>query len=407
MTAAPIGYILGRFPVLSETFILNEILALESGGEPVHIFSLEPPRDSRSHEDLAKLKADVTYLAPWSDLRWVWSSQVRAARRFGWSYLRTLAAAAWSGRPGGWRGFLQGSYIASEARRLGLRHLHGHYATQPASVGWVASRMTGLPYSFTAHAWDIYKTRYTRAHHVKALARTIAGAQFVRTVSDFNQAYLRRIAPGSASKIRRLYNGIDLERFVPGDLPQREPFLVLAVGRLVEKKGLTILIEACRELRDRHIAVQAWIVGTGPLQAKLEAQVTACHLGDRVRLLGSHTQGEVLTRYQSAHLFVLPCLVGADGNRDGLPVAIVEALACGLPVVTTPLTGIPEVVQHRHNGLLVPEGDSHALAEAIEEAIRDRPLYERMRANARASVESRFDLRQTVAELARWFNSTP
>jgi len=267
--------------------------------------------------------------------------------------------------------------------------------------------MTGLSYSFTAHAWDLYKNRHTKARHVRALSRMIGGSQFVRTISDFNKAYLQGIAPASASKIRRLYNGIDLERFASGGRPGRPPFIVLSVGRLVEKKGLSILIEACRQLRDRHVDVETWIVGTGPLQAKLEAQIRACRLDDRVRLLGAHTQDEVLKRYQSAHLFVLPCLVGADGNRDGLPVAVVEALACGLPVVTTSVTGLPEVVQDRHNGLLVPEGNGHALADAIEEAIRDRPLYDRLLSNARGSVESRFDLRTTVAELVRWFSEAP
>jgi glycosyltransferase involved in cell wall biosynthesis len=175
------------------------------------------------------------------------------------------------------------------------------------------------------------------------------------------------------------------------------------VCRLVEKKGLEILIEACRRLRDRHVNFQTWIVGAGWLQAKLEAQIRACGLDPDVRLLGPHAQREVLARYQSSHLFVLPCVVGSDGNREGLPVSIVEALACGLPVVTTPVTGIPEVVRHGHNGLLVPEQDAAALADAIEAVIRDPALYERLRANTRASVESTFDFKQTTAELARLF----
>ena len=270
----PVGYVLQMFPVLTETFILDEILALESSGVTVHIFSLYPPTDSTSHEDLKKLKAVVTYLPRCWNLKWLGTSQLRAARDFRGNYLGTLTEAARFRLPK-WREFLQGSYIASEARRLGLRHLHCHYANQPARVGAIASRMSGIPYSFTAHAFDIYDQRFTRAHHLKALARMIAGAQFVRTVSDFNRDHLNRIAPGSASKIRRLYNGIDLERFVPARIPRGEQFLLLSVGRLVEKKGFTILIEACRKLRDRNLAVQAWIVGmNSQIKEDLEKEVT-------------------------------------------------------------------------------------------------------------------------------------
>jgi glycosyltransferase involved in cell wall biosynthesis len=248
--------------------------------------------------------------------------------------------------------------------------------------------------------------RYTRRGSLRALSRRIARARFVITISDFNQAYLRSIAPQSASKIRRLYNGIDLERFVPNGTATSGPFILLAVCRLVEKKGLGVLIEACRQLRDRQVAFQGWIVGAGRLQGQLAAQITAHRLDPYVQLLGPHTHREVLARYHAAHLFVLPCVVASDGDRDGLPAAIVEALACGLPVVTTPVTGIPEVVRHGHNGLLVQQGDGGALANAIEAVILDPALYERMRVNARTSVESIFDRRQTTAELARWFRTS-
>jgi glycosyltransferase involved in cell wall biosynthesis len=291
--------------------------------------------------------------------------------------------------------FLQSAYVANQARRLRHRHLHSHYANFVATVSFFASWMTMIPYSFTAHAWDIYK----RKVDPKQLTQNIAKARFVVTVSEFNKTYLERFADGATNKIVRIYNGIDLETFIPNGTPPRTPWTLLCVARLVEKKGLTIFIEACRRLRDRQIPLRGWIVGTGQLQDRLQTQITQGRLDDQVHLLGAHTQRELLKRYHAAHLFVLPCIVGSDGDRDGLPVSMVEALACGVPVVTTPMTGNPEVIRPYHNGLLVPIRDPQALSDAIEAVYRNPALYERLRANARPSVKSAFDLRQTVAQL--------
>jgi glycosyltransferase involved in cell wall biosynthesis len=169
----------------------------------------------------------------------------------------------------------------------------------------------------------------------------------------------------------------------------------------VEKKGLPLLIEASALLRDRGVDLRVWIVGKGRARPQLEALIRGLKLKGVVELVGPQNQGEVRERYRAAHLYVLPCVVGADGNRDGLPVSIVEALACGLPVISTPVTGIPEAVRHRENGLLVPPGDPRALAAAIEELHRDPLLYARLRENARPSVAASFDLRETARELHR------
>lgn len=398
-----VAYILERFPVLSETFILNELLALESRGVEVHVFSLGPPEDARPHEALAQLQAAITYLPRRSAPVWMWSQQIRAAARFRTSYVAALVDAARSRQPRAWWRFLQAVWIANQFEREGVRHIHSHYANEPSTVASFASRITGIPYSFTAHAWDIYRSRYMTPRSLRGLARRIKRSRCTITVSDFNKAYLERVAPSASAKILRLYNGIDLERFAPNSQPEPPPHILLSVCRLVEKKGLSVLVEACRVLRDRGVAFEAWIVGAGKLHAALEAQIRAGRLDEHVSLLGPHTQRETLARYHSAHLFVLPCLTAADGDHDGLPVSIVEALACGLPVVTTPVAGIPEVVRHGHNGLLVPEGNSGALADAVESLIRDETLYGRLRANARASVEQTFDIRRTSEQLERSF----
>ena len=396
--AGGVGYVCGRFPVLTETFILNEILALEARGVPVHIFSLDRPKDSRFHEDLSRLKARVRHLPATVDHRLLRHHQ-RLARRERTGYTQALGYALANDTGELFWRFLQGGYIANRARRLRLHHLHAHFARRATDAAFFASMMSGIPYSFTAHAYDIYRADI----NTQTLAERIRQAKFVVTVSDFNKAYLKRLAGDAPEKILRIYNGIDLDRFVPHATPPGAPFTILCVARLVEKKGLALLVEACRHLRERGHTFRCWIVGTGGLGPQLEELLARWRLCEHVSLLGPHTQREVLERYHAAHLFVLPCLVGADGNRDGLPVSMVEALACGLPVITTPITGIPEVLRHRHNGLLVPDKDPQALADAIEAVIRDPQLYRHLQAHARASVTATFDLRQTAATLHRLF----
>lgn len=398
-----VGYVLRKFPVLSETFILNEILALEAQGVPVHIFSLARPNVVRFHEDLPKLRAPVTYVPDLSEPGKLWHYAREAARRYRGRYARTAAYVLRTGRPGLlWR-FLQATYVARKARALRLRHLHAHFANRATSVAFLASRISGIPYSFTAHAVDIFSERVRE----KVLARKIADARFVVTVSEFNKAFLEDLVGDGRGRIVRVYNGIDLCRFSPDGGPPPSPFTILSVARLVEKKGLEVLVEACRHLRDRGREFQCWIAGMGRLYGRLQGLIEEGALGDRVHLLGALAHQEVLERYHAAHLFVLPCRVGADGNRDGLPVSIVEALACGLPVVTTPLTGIPEAVRDGHNGRLVPEGDARAVADAIESMIRDRTLYARLQANARPSVASAFDRTRTAVALRNLLEEAP
>lgn len=390
-----IAYVLRRFPKISETFVLNEILALEARGEKVTIFSLMPTRDSRFHGDLGRLKASVVYVPGPGDWRALWRYNLRGLRARPRTWLRALGCALRTGQPRMlWR-LVQSGWIAERVRALRIRHLHAHFATEATEAASLIADMTGLPFSFTAHAVDIYK----RGVDERMLAREIAQARFVATVSECNRHHLRKLANGAADRIVRVYNGIDLERFRIEPPSPSEPFTILAVARLVEKKGLDVLVDACARLRDRGVPLRCWIVGKGALRTALQAQIRRLELGGQVELLGAHTHDEVRARYAEAHVFALPCVVGADGNRDGLPVSLVEALACGLPVVTTPVTGIPEVVQHERNGLVVPDRDPAALADALERVLREPGLHARLAGCARASVEDRFDLRRTTETL--------
>lgn len=389
-----VGYVLRKFPVLSETFILNEILALEARGVEVHIFPLAPTRDPRFHEGVTRMKATMHYVPGAADWRTLLRHARRLAARDPAAYRRRLLSVLRTGRPMLlWR-FLQASWVADRARRLGVCHLHAHFANRPATVAQQASALIGIPFSFTAHAFDIYR----EVDH-RVLARKMRDARFTVTVSRYNVEFLKTVGNGSASRIELIRNGIDLTRFRPARRPPDGPFSILTVARLVEKKGLALLVEACRDLRDRGLDFRCEIVGKGGQRAQLERLIREWDLSGQVTLAGPLPQQEIVDRYHRAHVLVLPCIVGEDGNRDGLPVSIVEALACGLPVVSTDVTGIPEAVRDGDNGVIVPSGDVAALTAAIERLMLDRDLLGRLAATARTSVEAEFDERRTAARL--------
>jgi len=400
MTGSPppgtkVGYVLRKFPVLSETFILNEILALESLGVPIHVFALATPRDPRFHEGIARLKAPITYLPDPFEWRVLLRQNRHFSRRHRHRYRRHLLHVLLKGkRKLLWR-FLQAGFVADRARREGVTCLHAHFANRSTTVAYYASRLLEIPFSFTAHAFDIYGS-----HDFRVLASKMRAARFVVTVSDYNARYLAERAGAPVPRIELVRNGIDLEHFAPAaEPPPAEPFTILAVARLIEKKGLDVLVDACGRLRDRGRSFRCRIVGKGLLRAQLKTQIAGLRLEDRVALLAPHTQNEIVARFHEAHVLALPCVVGADGNRDGLPVSIVEALACGVPVVATPTTGIPEAVIDGINGRIVPERDPEALAEALEELLVDRDRLELLRRAARPSVVDRFDARRTSLQL--------
>ena len=390
-----IAYVLRRFPVLSETFILNEILAIERLGTRVEIYSTLQPRDPRFHEGLARLKANIRYLPDIFDLKSLARYNAKARRTFGPKYTRLLLKCILSFRPKLiWR-FFQAGYVAQRAHERRIEHMHAHFANRATTIARLAHKLSGISFSFTAHAVDIYKDTVSK----RVLARKIEDAKFVITVSDENKQYLDQIAPRSADVIVRLYNGIDLKHFSCGPARCNNLFTVLSVGRLIEKKGLDILIQACANLRDEDFDFCCLIVGKGRGRSKLVSLIEKLDLKDCVRLLSSHTQNEIVERYREADLFALPCIIGSDGNRDGLPVSIVEALACGVPVVSTYVTGIPEVVENERNGLLVAPENVKEFTNAMRRIMSDRDFHREIRANARATVLQKFDSEKTSATL--------
>jgi len=265
-------------------------------------------------------------------------------------------------------------------------------------VGELVHRLAGCPFSFTAHAKDIYLTER------EELGRKIATAEFVITCTGFNRKYLQEIA-SNGTPIHLCYHGVDLSRFSgePGESRRRyaETPLILSVGRFCEKKGFPFLIQACHRLKQGGRRFVCRMVGFGPLQEQLEELIRTLELQDCVSLAGKMTQNDLIREYQRADVFVLPCLVADDGDRDGIPNVLVEAMAMRIPVVSTPVSGIGELVDHMENGLLTPEKDSEALAAAIETLLDDPLLRDRLGENGRQKVMAGFSLDRSTAKVRR------
>ena len=390
-----VGYVVKRYPRYSETFIVTEILAHEAAGLDVEIFALYPSSDTHFQDALARVRAPVRYLTPDSP----------KAGEF-WDRVQALADEI----PGFWpkleaargeeaREVYQGMLLAQQVIRGGIRHLHAHFATSATSVARLASRFAGVPYTFTAHAKDIFHQSVIAAD----FERKLADAAATVTVSDYNAQHLRETyGTAAAARVRRVYNGMDLGRLRFESPRDRRP-LVVSVGRLVEKKGFAELVEACAVLRDRGTMFRCVIVGEGELEAELSAQINSLGLEQVVEMIGPRPQEEVFRIVREAAAFTAPCVVGEDQNRDGLPTVLLEAMALGTPCVSTDVTGIPEVVRDGQTGLLVPQRDARALVAALERLLADPELRVRLAGAARKLIEIEFDARRNTEQLRALF----
>lgn len=388
----PVLYVLKRFPRLSETFVLREILTLEGLGERILIDSLLRPEEGPRHPDLARLQAPVRYLHRHPRLHRADIARVHlglAFRRPG----RWLRLAARARRHGTWRRFLQAGQVAERARRDRARHIHAHFLTAAAEVARDAAMLAGVPVSITAHAKDIFQA--DNAPLVRSRAEGVAG---LVTVSEYNARYLHDLV-GNGLPIHCVPNGVELAPPV-ADHPDGP---VLCVARLVPKKGVDVLIEAAALLRDRIPGLRVEIIGSGPLREALERLAGDLRVHDRVTFRGPQPWDEVEAAFGRCSMVVLACRVAEDGDRDGMPTVLTEALARGLPVVSTAVAGIPELVRDHETGLLEPREDPAALAGAIETLLRDRELARRLGRAGRELVAERFDPRRSAGLLRRVF----
>ncbi len=389
-----IGYVVKMYPRFSETFILNEVLAHEAAGQELAIFSLRAPTDGSFHESLARVRAPVAYLpsgtpkAPdlWDLLRRAGSALPRRDAAMDELLGADVEDAC------------QAVDLALRAQAADIAHLHAHFASAATTVARLASLLTGIPYSFTAHAKDIFH----EAVDADDLAAKLAGAAAVVTVSDFNLAHLRDAFGADAGGVVRVYNGLDLDAF-PYTSPSDRPPVIVSVGRLVEKKGFGDLVDACAVLVARGRRFRCRIVGAGPLEAELMNAIERRALGKTIDLVGPRPQSEVRTIVGSAAGFAAPCVVGGDGNRDGLPTVLLEAMALGTPCIATDVTGIPEILHHETTGLAVRQHAPAALADAMERLLDDGSLRVRLATAARQLIERDFDVHRQAAAVRSCF----
>lgn len=398
-----LGMVLKGYPRISETFISNEILFLERLGFRIHIFSMRQPREAFSHDSVRRIRAGVDYLPETlvagisrfliPNLRLMARTpRVYAdAARMAWRrWLRTRKSATL-------KHLLQAGYLVSKLPADGrIVHLHAHFAHSPASVAFFSSLLGNLPFSFTAHAKDIYTS------DPRQLREKIAHARFVVTCTEYNRTHLRRLAGDTATPIHRVYHGIDLNLFTNGRTsPEtRPPYSLLTIARMVPKKGLPTVYHALKRLRDDGLAFTHTLVGDGEERDKVLALIRRLKLADVCQWLGTLPHEAVLGHFRAADLFVLGCRVAGNGDRDGIPNVFAESMAMGVPVVATRVSAIPELIQDGISGLLVPPERPEALAAAVSRLLTDIPFRERVMRNGRTQVAAVFDNRRLIRELA-------
>lgn len=399
-----IAYLAPEFGGLTSTFIYREVRELEQSGLRVALFSTTRPGGGRSAE-VEDLVARTRYLyeAPKPA---VLAAVARAAAAHPVRFVRSAAALAHdlaaarvtpaSARPKLIWQFAVGALLAGRLRQEGCAHLHSHFAHVPTSIAMYAAMLAGIPYSFTAHANDLFE-------RPAALREKVGRSAFAACISDYNVRHLTE-AGCDPARLAVIHCGIDPDAYAfnpPADHPG--PCRVLAVGRFVEKKGFDVLVQAMARLTEEGVGVRCRIIGGGPLHEAVAAQVAALHLEDCVELTGPMPQEAVKKALAEADVFALPCVVAQSGDRDGIPVVLMEAMALGVPVVSTRVSGIPELIEDGMSGLLAAPGNDQELANAIARLTSDSALRERLAREARGVIEQAFNIRLTAAQLRERF----
>lgn len=385
-----IGYIVEPYA----SFVVNEILALRQQG--VRVTAFNSFRTFEQQEPSAEaLRLESRYFPP--RYEGVVGDNLIVAIAHPLSYLKA-AGFMFSHRLSK-RLVILSAHYARLVRALKIDHLHATFGTTPATIAMLTSWLSGVPYSFTCHAYDIFLPN-------PLLELKLRHARFMTTISQFNKGYIAEHYPGTdASKIQVVYLGID-----PGRWQMREPqgqskqaANIVCVARLDTFKGHIYLVRACQLLKQRGISFKCLLIGDGDLRPSIEAEIARLGVSDVVEISGSLTAEDVQARLRGADVFVLPSIVDELNKRDGIPVALMEAMAMGLPVISTEVSGIPELVENRRSGLLVQEKDAEALAGAIAEILQNEGLSQRLCFAARARVEESFDLQRSAAQMVRLF----
>jgi glycosyltransferase involved in cell wall biosynthesis len=399
-----VAFVLKGYPRLSETFIAQEIAALERRGLKILIVSLRRPTDARRHAVHDEIKAEMLYLPEYLLLEplrvlgawWRQRKNARYAETRG-LWLRDLAR---DPTPNRIRRFGQALVLAEELPK-DVGHLHAHFLHTPASVTRYAASLRGLRWTASAHAKDIWTTPDWEKRE------KLASCDWLVTCTAANHAHLAALAP--PERVELVYHGLDLSRFGFFAREQRnagnnpaDPVTILSVGRLVEKKGTDVLLEALAQV-PAQLHWRLVHAGGGPLKEKLEKRARELGLESRIDWRGARTQAELLLEYRAADLFALASRVARDGDRDGLPNVLAEAQSQGLACVATRVSGIPELIEDGVTGVLVPPESAAELARALAALIADPARRHALGEAGRRRVKERFGLDENIARLAHRF----
>jgi glycosyltransferase involved in cell wall biosynthesis len=401
MPGPRVAYLLLWFPEPSQTFILDEVNTLVGLGLDVRVYSLYGPRPPRRLAGMAEVLAPVRHLGL-AALKPLVRDLLRLGRTWGPEaapFLRQVAVRRWRSLETGGEALwacLTGVHLAGIMMADGIDHIHAPWADGPATAAWVASRLSGIPFSFCAHAQDIYPPD-------GALLEKLSAAAFIRTENRSNLRYLTGLFPQTAGKMVNIYPGAPLAKAQVQPIPAPPPFRLLAAGRFVRKKGFSLLLEACRLLAEHGVDFQLTLAGDGPERPQIVKLLREYNLTERVELPGFVAHRQIARLLQQAHLFIMPSLVAPSGDRDGIPTVILEALLHEVPVVATEVSGIPEVVIPGDTGWLTTPEDPQALARDMLAALSD-PTEARRRAQAGGALVAReFDSRTNYGRLQARF----
>jgi glycosyltransferase involved in cell wall biosynthesis len=395
-----IGYLAQVFPHLTMTFVYREVLALRASGLDVDTFATWRPDEAVLSQEAKGLVESTSYVFPRSWFNFV-GCHLRWLFKRPWRYVETLffclrhTKGSWKNRLRTLFHFGEAICLAEETTRKNIAHLHVHFALNATTLAMIVARLTGITFSFTAHANDIFANPIL-------LPEKLAEARFIVAISKYNAAFLQGIDSSEEMrcKIEVVRCGIDVSHFSPpAQRTSATKCTILAVGRLVEKKGYPYLIEACKQLREQGYLFDCYILGDGPQAELLREMVEENGLQDCVHLEGIVFQENLKEHLNRADIIALPCVVAKDNDMDGIPNSLMEGMAMALPAVSTTLSGIPELIEHNQNGLLIPPNDAPALAGALARLISDRALRQRLGEAGRAKIVAEYDIEKNSRQL--------
>ncbi len=399
-----LGMILKGYPRISETFISNEILLLEQLGIPIRIFSMRLPRESFCHESVKQIQAPVDYLPTdlFLDFKRLFWPMVLQAVNDPAIFLSTLAKAAQRfkrthslGTP---KHLMQACYVNQLLLKHSpeIVHLHSHFAHSPSSVALFSSLLSGLRFSFTAHAKDIYTSNPAQLREKTNMASQVI------TCTKHNVDYLKKIAEPTSTPLHCIYHGIDLDLFQPRADEDKinEPYKIMTVARLTAKKGIFDILEALIVLKEKNIDFTYTLIGDGDDRDDVIQEILAKGLKENVRWLGTMPHEKVIAELNKADAFILACKIAKNGDRDGIPNVLVESLAMGLPVVATNVSALPEIIINEKTGLALNPSEPTKMAEALIRILTDQNLRKNLIRNGKQHVQANFNNKKLIKQLS-------